>query len=344
MKNKILLISILILTIIIIIAQFVPKDSALYALKINKDNSTLNSELSNFAVKDVDAIDKIIIADKQDNTVILEKTGKTWKVNHKFYAREDAIKNLLQAVGKMRVKRPISKTEKELQIRRLATQSKKVVIYQKGKKVKTYYVGGATSDQYGTFVLLEGSSVPFVVEVPGFLGFLTPRFFATEDLWRENYIFKSSPKNINFVQVLNSEDKTQSFTITKDDNDKFHLLNSENQEMDNIDTLQIQRYLSFFTKISYEAMVVNMDESKRDSLKHSQPFHTITLKAGKNNQQVIKTYHVKNDTQYDDDGNMLKYDPDRMYGSFNGGKDLATVQFRTFDRITVDPKFFLKNQ
>lgn len=342
MKNKILLFSISILTILIIVAQFVPKNTILYPLKFNKDNSTLNSELSNFSVKNVDDIDKIIIADKQDNTVILDKVGKDWKVNSKFYAREDAIKNLLQAVGKMRVRRPISKAERDLQIKRLATQSKKVVIFQNGQKIKTYYVGGATSDQYGTFVLLEGSSVPFVVEIPGFLGFLTPRFFAQEDLWRENYIFKSNPKDIDYVQVINSEDKTLNFTIQKDANNKYHLLNTENMEVENFDTLQVQRYLSFFTKISYEAMVVNMSDSKRDSLNKSQAYHTITLRAGEKNQQVIKTYHVKNDTQYDDDGNLLKYDPDRMYGSFNGGKDLATVQFRTFDRITVDPKVFMK--
>jgi len=342
MKNKILLISIFILALIIGAAQFVSNNNPLYALKINKTYSTLKPELSNFAIKDVDSIDKIIIADKQDHTVVLEKTEEGWRVNQKFYAREDAIANILQAIGKMRIKRPISKAERNLQITRLSTQSKKVVIYQNGKKVKTYYVGGATQDQYGTFVLLEGSSVPFVTHIPGFLGFLTPRFFALEDLWRENFIFKSNPKNITYVQVINHENSQNNFTLSKDDKNQFHLLDAQNTEISNVDTLQIQRYLNTFKKISYEAMTTHISEHKKDSLIHSQPFYSITIKAGEKNQQIINTYHVINETHYDDNGNLLKYDPDRMYGSFNNNTDLATVQFRTFDKITIDPKLLTK--
>jgi len=85
-----------------------------------------------------------------------------------------------------------------------------------------------------------------------------------------------------------------------------------------------------------------MTDEKRDSLVHSKAWHTIAIEAGDRNKQVINTYHVKNDIHYDDDGNFIKYDPDRMYGSFNNGKDIATLQFRTFDRITVNPSFFQK--
>jgi hypothetical protein len=89
-------------------------------------------------------------------------------------------------------------------------------------------------------------------------------------------------------------------------------------------------------------MIVEMGADKQDSIKHSLPFHTITIKAGSNNQQIIKTYHVFNDTHYNDDGELLKYDPDRMYASFNNDQDMATVQYRTFDKITVDPRIFLQ--
>jgi len=342
MKNKILLYSILILIVIIVAAQFVSKENVLYPLKLDKSNSTLNDELSNFAVRDVESIDKIFIADKQNQSVTLTKGEDGWRVNNKFYAREDAIKNLLQAIEKMKVKRPTSKSEHNVQIKRLASQSRKVEIYKNEKLVKTYYVGGATQDQYGTYVLLEGSSVPFVVHIPGFLGFLTPRFFAVEGLWRENFIFKSNPRNISLVKVMNSENRENNFTVAKDKNNLYHILDFNDKELNNIDTLQIKRFLSNFKRLSYEAMITHMTDEKRDSLIHSKEWHTIIIEAGENNKQVVKTYHVANSTHYDDDGNFLKYDPDRMYGSFNNAEDLATLQFRTFDRITVNPRFFQK--
>lgn len=326
------------------IAQFVPKNSFLYPLKINKSQSTIEDELSNFAVEDISTIDKIFIADKQNNTVTLDKVENGWKVNQKFYAREDAIENILQAIGRMKVKRPISKAERNTQIKRLAADGRKVEIYQNGQLTKVYYVGGPTQDQYGTYVILEGSSVPFITHIPGFLGFLTPRFFALEELWRENFIFKSEPKSIQRIQYTNSEDPQKSFTLIKNQNNQYQILDYKNHVLPNIDSLQIQKYVMTFKKISYEAMITEMSDSKKDSIKNTVPFYTIKIDAGENNRQVIKTYHIKNETMYNDDGKLLAYDPDRMYGYFNQDKDLATVQFRTFDRITVPLEFFMKEQ
>lgn len=327
--------------VIIVAAQFSSKDCVFYALKINKSNSTLKEELSNFAVKDVESIDKIFIADKQNNTVTLKKSDEGWRVNDKFYAREDAIVNILQAIEKMRVKNPISKAEYEVQIKRLSAEGRKVEIYQNGVLSKTYYVGGGTQDQFGTYIILEGSSVPFVVAIPGFLGFLTPRFFALEGLWRENFIFKSEPKKINYVQVVNSEKPELNFTLTKEDDNLYRVFDHQNKLLSAIDTLQVKRYLSHLKKLSFEAMITHMTQEKRDSMINSQSWHTIRLKAGEDNVQEIRTFHVLNDAHYDDDGNILKYDPDRMYGLFNQS-DLATLQFRTLDNITVNPKYFLK--
>lgn len=342
MKNRILLISIAVLALLIGSAQFVSKDNILYQLKFNKSQSTLNEELSNFAVPDISSIDKIFLSDKENNQVTLVKEGQSWRVNNKYFARKDAVDNIMQAIGRLRVKRPISKSEHNVQVKKLATSSTKIEIYQNGELTKTYYIGEATQDQFGTFAIIEGSSVPFVVQIPGFLGFLTPRYITFEELWRENYVFKAAPNEITYVQVLNFERPELGFTLIKDENHQYHLQDYNNITLSNIDTLQIKRYLSHFKKISYEALITHMTDEKRDSLVKSNPFLTITLKAGENNVQVVNTYRVLNDTHYDDEGEMLKYDPDRMYGSFNNSIDLATIQFRTFDKITVRPEFFIK--
>ena len=342
MKNKILYISILTLIILIIIAQFVSRDHVLYPLNFNKSNSTLKVENSNFAVHDIESVDKIFIADKQNHSIILTKKDGLWRVNDKFYAREDAIANILQAINKIRVKRPISRSEHDVQIKRMAVESRKVEVYQNGELIRTYYVGGGTEDQYGTYMLIEGSSVPFIMHIPGFLGFLTPRFFALEDLWRENFIFKANPKQITYISVMNSDNNKNDFILSKDENGRFSVVDYQNKIITNLDTLQVRRFLTRLKKVSYEAMITHMTDGKRDSLVSSRPFCTIVFKSGESNKQVLKTYYVRNDVHYDDNGDLLLYDPDRVYGSFNNDLDLATVQYRTLDKIRVETSFFQK--
>ena len=63
------------LTILIVIAQFVSKEHLLYPLSFNKSSSTLKTEISNFAVNDINLVDKIFIADKQNHSVVLTKEG-----------------------------------------------------------------------------------------------------------------------------------------------------------------------------------------------------------------------------------------------------------------------------
>ena len=112
-KNTVLIISIAILALLIGVAQLTPKGSILDRLKIN-NKSTLKKELSNFAIKNIDDIDKIFIADKANHSVTLEKKDNIWRVNNKFNAREDAIKNLMDAIQNIRVRQPISKQNMKL--------------------------------------------------------------------------------------------------------------------------------------------------------------------------------------------------------------------------------------
>ena len=226
----------------------------------------------------------------------------------------------------------------------MATTGRKVEIYKNGELFKIYYVGGATQDQMGTYMILDQSNVPFIMELPGFTGFLTPRYFPMESLWRENFIFKSNPRNIRLISVKNNENPEKSFSLKKEAS-LYHLYDYQNNEIKNIDSLQVKRYLSYFKKISYEALAVNMKDTKKDSLLKAQAFHIIHIETTNNQEQTIKTYRVLNDAGItNDNGELLKYDPDRAYGFFNNLKDVATIQYRTLDKITVAPSFFVQQQ
>jgi hypothetical protein len=136
-------------------------------------NSTLKEELSDFAVEDTASIDKIFLSDKDGYKLLLErKTVSAWKVNNSFEARPDAIKILLETIHQIRVKAPVGRASFNNVIKKLAVKSTKVEIYQKGKIVKTYYVGGTTEDFLGNYMMIENSAAPFIIHIPGFEGYL----------------------------------------------------------------------------------------------------------------------------------------------------------------------------
>jgi len=137
--------------IIVIILVFV----ALYFF-LTQRHGTIPKELKDFAVEDTASVDKIFMVNKEGQQVLLERKNNFWMVNGKYYARKDAVSTLLKTIHRIDVKAPVAKSMFKTIVSNLAVRSIKVEIYQESKLIRTYYVGGPTKDQYGTYMLLEG--------------------------------------------------------------------------------------------------------------------------------------------------------------------------------------------
>src|SRR6185295_9205473 len=175
--------------------------------------------LKDFAVEDTASITKIFIADKFGHASAVERVapGK-WTVNGKYPAREEAINTLLLTMKNMEVRSPVAKAAYNTIMKELASRGRKVEIYQNGELSKTYYVGSATQDQLGTFMFLENSSVPFVLFIPGFDGYLTTRYILDEEEWKEHLILDLSIENIASVTSQDLEQPENSIVITRQSN------------------------------------------------------------------------------------------------------------------------------
>lgn len=313
----------------------------------SNQNSTIKKELRDFAVEDTASIDKIFMVNKFNQKVVLERTGvNEWKVNNKYKARVDAINMLLKTIKQVKVKMPISKSARQNIIKRMSSQSTKVEIYSKGKLIKKYYVGEATQDHSGTYMLLENSESPFITHIDGFTGFLTTRYFVEEKLWRVNSIFSyKNFSDIAKVKLYYPQDSTKSFTAEQLGYNKFKLLDYKGNNVKNFDTISVKRYMSLFKKINYEAPIVNMRKTRLDTL-NAMPFEQIfTVEDINGVKNTLKTKLVPDiDTTEDDKGNLKinKYDLDRMYGFMNNGKDIVTVQYFVFDPLIKNISDFIK--
>src|SRR5688572_11628584 len=114
-----------------------------------------------FAVEDTAAVTRVFIADGRGSKVLLEKQPDgTWAVDGKFLADKKKIDVLLQTIHNVRLRNPVGQGEFNNVLRSFTAAGVKVEIYNGEEQIKTIYVGQMTSDQVGTYMMIEGASAP----------------------------------------------------------------------------------------------------------------------------------------------------------------------------------------
>jgi hypothetical protein len=330
-------------------------------LWLSQSTSTFRRSLRDFKLADSSNVTRIFMSDKNNNSVTLTKLlpGK-WMVNEKFPAQIQSIDLLLKTMVELEVQQPVARAAHNNIVKEMAVNAVKVEIYQRvyridifgvirwfphEKLTKVYYVGGATQSNLGCYMLMQDSSEPFVVFLPGFRGFVSPRYSPIEKYWRDYNVFRKSIPEISSVRVEVPSTPGYSYEVKNNGNNKFALISlNDGKEMTDYDTLKLLNFLSGFRNLNYEALLNDMDKARKDSILGSQPFIIITLTDTAGVSKTIKTYHKNGpDGQTDTRGNIIPYDLDRLYASVNDGQDFTIIQYFSFDKVLRPKPFFLKD-
>lgn len=169
-----------------------------------------------FTIPDTAAINKIFIADRKGNQITLERGKEHWMVNQKYMARPTAVNLLLDGFTKQRVRYIPTESSKPDMIATLGSQGIKVEVYQgDAKPAKVFYVGGVTPDELGTHMIMEGSEQPYVVHIPSFVGQIRTRYLVSLDDWKDRYLFREDPKQIQSISLEYPLQKKESFILEK---------------------------------------------------------------------------------------------------------------------------------
>jgi hypothetical protein len=325
MKNR-NLIALLIVVVLVALAVY---------LVYNYNSSTIKQELKDFAIQDTASVTKIFMADRKGNKVLLERTSQGWMVNKKYKARVDAITTLLETMNRVRVDAPVPKSAFNTTIKTLASEGTKVEIYQNDKLSKVYYVGGTTQNYKGTIMMIENSSAPFIMVIPGFEGYLTTRYFTEETLWRNSSIFAYKLPEIKSVRVEDGHEPKNSFEISLNGTNQLSLRAlSPATEITNFDTLAVKDYLLNFKDLHYEFIADKVSPERKDSVLKSTPAYTITIADKKGDVNQLVCFHKKPATEtLDPQGKPLVNDPDRMWAKWNKEPNLLVIQIFVFNDV-----------
>lgn len=311
-------------------------------------NSTLRRELSDFAVQDTAAIDRIFLADKMGNHVTLEKERPgRWIVDGKARAKNDMVNTLLATITQIDVRSPVAKAAFNNVMKKMAATSVKTEIYAGGKKIKTYYVGHETQDQYGTFMYLEHSSVPFVMHIPGFDGYLTSRYDAVAQDWVPNVVFDYAPEEIEELTSDNREAPSMSFTLRRNGTGGYDLFAGTPQApLDSVSDDKVQQYLGYFGFLNYEFTAKGLPDERLDSIRQSSPFLVLTVK-GRGTERRASLYRMPLRRSKEDLVDMgimndKPYDTDRLYVRLDDDTTMHAAQYYSFGKLFIRPEGLLR--
>jgi len=293
----------------------------IWFLSIDKKSTIITD--NNFSVSDTASVSKIFIADRNGTTITLGKTGNKWIVNNKYGVRKDAIKTILSTINQIKIQRPVPINAFANVVKNLATTGVKVEIYTDKKTPnKTYTIGSSTANHLGTYMLMDGAATPFVVHIPAFNGFLSPRYGITgnkvnEKDWRTRNIFQIKRENITAVSINNIQQPKQSFALI---NGPLALLNHSGIEVD-FNQEKALALLNGFKLLNCESY-----KDKKGRIEFATPLHELIV-----NTDTLRTYAIGNMVNKEKAENFTVK---RMYATLNNG-ELMLIQDYVFNKVLI---------
>jgi len=305
---------------------------------VTRDRSiSLDPKDVSFRVADTAAVNRIFMADRKGGKVLLTRQEDgSWLVNKKYIARPDMMKVLLETLTRMEVKMPVPKGAINTVKTNIATAGIKVEIYSgpKSKQELVYYVGSSTVDTRGTYMIKEDADLPYILSIPGWEGYLTPRFFTSEEQWRERILFRLDPNEVVRFEVAYPDTPAYDFAIERQPDSSYALIDPVTKSRQSFSTAAGNAIWKDFAVFRVEGF--ENEVPIRDSVINMVPpiFHaTITERSGK--VHYITTYFKSQLTTIDVVLMQGFPDLDRNYFYYREGQEFGVLQH------LVTPWFFM---
>lgn len=309
-----------------------------YFIFSNKESGFSSSD-ANFTIRDTGVISKIFLADNSGQSVLLERSNEGWMVNKQYKALASPLNTLLQTMAMQVAAYPVPANMHNTVVKDMTGNSIKVELYGKGgEKMKVFYVGGQVHKDDGSYMLVEGAETPYVVKVPGFAGYLMPRYPIKLEDWRDRTVFNVPATNIKSVAVQYPDEPLNSFTVKQDAQGKV-AVGADAGVISHfpLNERRAKLYLTYFEKIyceGYTNGTYGMDSvlrvtkkrcsievtDKRDKTKHVDIYWR---PIGRRSKNMLRSNPLVPD----------EYDADRFYAVMNNNKDTAVVQIYTFYKL-----------
>ncbi len=338
---------------------------ALVVAKLGSKDATFEQD---FHVEDVENITKIFLADKENNHVLLERVADadstsdtTWTVDGTYPANKGMIRILLETLHDMRIRQQVNKNAIPQAVKRLSVNSTKCEVYQTryfidwfGGKIRlfphekltvTYFVGQETQDMMACFMYRDGDKAPYIIHIPGFRGYLTPRFVSDPMAWRSHVIVHWDITKLQSVELNIPATPEESYTVLRDGNG--FVFKQAGKVVSDFDTARVAQMLSCFHNLNFDEFASQVPNSNMDTSFNAGPRAILHITSTEGVTREVKTYIkynnptdslvMRNDDLYE------MFDLNRLYAIIDN-TDTVLIQYFVFDNILQPASFYLGQQ
>lgn len=314
-----------------------------------------------YNISDIDAVDRIYLADKEGNETLLERTADSvWYVTcdgRQYPTNRSMVDLLLETLHTMQIRQQVNRNAIPNVIKDISARAIKVEVYGKAprldifglhlfnheKKLVTYYVGRETQDMMASFMFREGDKVPYIIHIPGFRGFLTPRFVTEPLKWRSHTIVDLDVYAIASIDLEIPSMPLESFSVVANGEGFDIVPAATGTPVAQFDTVRVAQLLSSFAWLNFDEFASIVPNSNDSSLTVApRAVLTITDTAGHSTEvRTYTKYFNPDDREAMPDTAMYNtFDLDRLYAIIDH-RDTVLIQYFVFDRILQPLNYFL---
>ncbi|WP_276132268.1 DUF4340 domain-containing protein [Polluticoccus soli] len=303
------------------------------------DKNVFGVNEADFTVKDTNAVYRIYLADKMGNAVTLERKEQGWMLDNKYPVLPSSLGVLMKTMATQEAMYPVPENMHNSVIKNMAAKAIKVELYnKKGDPMQVFYVGGQVGENAGSYMLMEGASKPYVVQIPGFEGYLSPRYSTKVADWRDRTVFNAAPENIQSVSVTYPSEPLNSFVLNSVGKEKFEVkIDPALAQTGTFNERRATVYAGYFQNINLEGYLNGLP-GLDTMIAAAKKRCTVELVTKDGKKQLVDIYwkplgkRSKNLDVQDPDI-PEGFDADRFYAVFNNQKDTAIIQRATFDKM-----------
>lgn len=313
-------------------------------------NESITGDNARIFNVDSKIVDEIYLSDTEGNKCHLVKKGDKWSLNDNYTARQDAMEKLLNTIEFVKYRNPVPEKAHDQAVKNLISKHAKIEIFSQGKAIMSYFVGGQSKDGEGTYMLKQdvetgdNAEQVFITELPGFNGYLTPRYITTETLWRDRSIFSYGKGELASVKIEYPSAPNASFELKLNEGN-VSAFDLEGNELAGLNQTAAKTYLLNYKDVNFEAIATKDMSVEIDSLEAATPLYIITATNNEGTENKLVAHRRKpiSDELQDSEGNPREFDTDRLFGLLNGKQELLVIQYFVFDKLTVQRSYFINN-
>lgn len=313
---------------------------AWYFLFYNKDDAFAGD--GNFSVNDTATVGKIFMVTTSGAGITLTRDSAGWMVNNRYRAAQSPVRTLLKTLNLQQVQSTVPLQQRERVIKALAGNAIKTEVYDlNGRRLRSFFVGNEAPGFTGTYMLEEGSEMPYAVGITGFNGYLTPRYSTDVKAWRDHTIIAVPSSAIKSLSITYPAAPQSNFTISRTGADSTALLVTGAPEMalagKPLNVKRVLSYLRLYKAVYCEAFSDGISGLSA-TLGRMPQVATITLQPATGKGQQVVAYRMpinKRSKNLDviTGTELDNYDGDRLYAVYNNAQDTAIIQYRDFNKL-----------